>query len=162
MDWSDIIKTLENLVHIKNTLVKISVDLNKHNINWGLGGSLLLYLNDIETTVNDIDIVIDESDLNKVAKLVSNYHHIEKPKNDIYLTEKFYSVTIDEVDIDLMVGFKVSTGNEIYSYPSGPNLFDKTISIDNININLCRLEDWQKAYTAMKRDNKIKLLKHMK
>lgn len=153
---------LENLEEIKKSLLKIALVLNDNGINWGLGGSLLLYLHGIETTVADIDIVIDEKDIDKVKKIINKFEHKEKQKNDIYLTEWFYSLNIDGKEIDIMVGFKIDTKNGIYSYPTGSKLVDKVITIDETNINLCSLIDWLDAYTAMKRESKITLIKENK
>ena len=154
-------KLIENLM-IKNTLLNIASVLNKNNINWGLGGSLLLYLSGIETTVADIDIVIDKKDINKIKKIVKTYDHIEKQKSDIYLTKSFYSISFKGVDIDLMVGFEIVDDNNIYSFPTGEKLIDKSIIIDGTTINLCSLKDWLEAYTVMKRESKIKLIQESK
>ena len=122
----------------------------------------MLYLNGIETPVADIDIVIDEKDKDKVKNIVNKLEHIEKQKNDIYLTELFYSITLNGADIDLMVGFKIDTKNGVYSYPTGSKLVDKTIIVDETNINLCSLKDWLDAYTAMNRESKVNLIRQNK
>ena len=154
--------TLNEELRIKNALLNIASVLNENNVNWGLGGSLLLYLSGIETSVADIDIVIDENDMNKIEMIVKDYDHIEKQKTDIYQTERFYSVSFKGIDIDLMVGFKISNENGVYSFPAGKKLVDKSIIIDRTVINLCSLKDWLEAYIAMKRKNKIELLNHSK
>jgi hypothetical protein len=156
------VSKLEEKLMIKNALLNIASVLNENNVNWGLGGSLLLYLSGIETSVADIDIVIDENDMNKIEMIVKDYDHIEKQKTDIYQTERFYSVSFKGIDIDLMVGFKISNRNSVYSFPTGKKLVDKSIIIDGTVINLCSLKDWLEAYTAMKRKNKIELINHSK
>jgi hypothetical protein len=153
---------LDDKQSIKNSLLRIASVLNKNNIKWGLGGSLLLYLYGINTTVADIDIVIDIDDMKKVEGIVKNYTHIEKEKSGIYLTERFYSININKVDIDLMIGFKVLTTNGTYSYPIGDKIIDKSIIIDGAVIYLCSLKDWLEAYTAMGRTNKIELINQSK
>ena len=155
---SDIISDLNKLPRIKNTLIEIGNILNSNNIKWALGGSLLLYLNGINTTVADIDILVDERDTLKLLKLVNGFKHIEKPKTDIYLTERFFSITLKGVDIDLMVGFKVKTDNEIYSFPVGNRLINKEITVDSIKIYLSSVEDWFNAYLAMDRKDKVKMI----
>ena len=60
---------LDNKLMIKNTLLNIASVLNENNVNWGLGGSLLLYLSGIETDVADIDIVVNVNDINKIDEL---------------------------------------------------------------------------------------------
>lgn len=159
---SDILEILNEKLAIKNTLINIASVLNENNINWGLGGSLLLYLSGIETSVSDIDIVVDVKDINKIEKIVKEYDHIEKQESGIYLTKRFYSITYNGIDIDLMVGFKISNGNSVYSFPTGKKLVDKSIIIDRTVIYLCSLKDWLEAYTVMKRKNKIELINHSK
>jgi hypothetical protein len=159
---SDIMSKLESKLMIKNTLLNIASVLNENNINWGLGGSLLLYLSGIETNVADIDIVVDDIDTNKIEEIVKKYDYIEKKESGIYLTNRFYSITYEGICIDLMLGFKISNGNSVYSFPTGKKLVDKSIIIDGTVINLCSLKDWLEAYTAMKRKNKIELINHSK
>lgn len=149
---------LDKKLIIKSALINISSLLNEKNINWALGGSLLLYLYEIDTSVADIDIVVDEVDKEKVKELIKCYFHIEKAKSDLYLTERFYTLTIDNVDIDLMVGFKIKTINGVYSFPSGSKLSDKSIIIDDTVIYLSSLKDWLEAYIAMGRKNKVDLI----
>ena len=146
---------------VKKTLITIAAILNDNNVNWGLGGSLLLYLHGIDTTVSDIDIVIDENEIEKIEKIVSKYKHIEKQKTDIYLTRKFYSITIKGIDVDLIIGFKVVSKNGVYSYPKGKKLIDKSIIIDKTVINMCSLKDWLETYKAMNREEKVKLIQQV-
>lgn len=155
-------KNLNEKLEMKNTLLKIASILNDNNIKWGLGGSLLLYLYGIETSVSDIDIVIDQNDMKKVESLVKNYKHIEKDKSGNYLTERFYSITLDNIDIDLMIGFKVLTTEGTYCFPTGDKITDKSILIDGTTIYLSSLKDWLEAYTAMERTSKIELIKQSK
>ncbi len=156
------IRKLEDKLLIKNALTKMALILNRNKVNWGLGGSLLLYLYGIETTVSDIDIVIDEKDLNIMEIIVENFDHIEKPRSIQYLTKKFYSITLEGIDVDLMIGFKIKTQENIYSYPTEDRIKDKIISIDNVDINLCSIDDWYNAYIAMQRDSKVKLIEQSK
>lgn len=154
--------SLEKYPEIKNTLLKIALVLNENKINWALGGSLLLYLYGINTTVNDIDIVIDTTDISKVEKFINQFSHIEKDKTEIYLTERFYSIRINKVIIDLMIGFKISSDKGVYIYPDADKLINRTINMDDITINLCSLKDWLNAYKAIGRDNKVKLIEQSK
>ncbi len=150
---------LDEIPLIKNVLLNIASVFNKNKINWGVGGSLLLYLNGIETTIGDIDLIVDVNDITKLEKIVEKYKHIEKPKTDIFLTERFFSFNIDGVNVDLMIGFKLLTEKGLYSFPIGDKIVDKSIIIDDTSINLCSLKDWLEAYTAMGRKNKIELIK---
>ena len=161
MNTIDISK-IEDLSHLRKSLVKIAIILNTNNINWGLGGSLLLFLHGINTTVADIDIVIDEKDIDKVEAFISNYYHIEKKKSGMYLTDRFYSINLDDVNIDLMIGFKIKTDKGIYSYSKGSEIAYETVLLDRTKINICSLDDWTAAYKAMKRMTKVELINQFK
>lgn len=53
-----------------NVLSMIAESLNKNNITWAIGASLLLYFKGIANEFNDIDIIIDEKDVEKVKKIL--------------------------------------------------------------------------------------------
>lgn len=151
-------KYLEELPEIKSTLLYIAKELNKKGIKWALGGSLLLHIKGIKTSVDDIDILVADKDLSKLIELVEKYKHIEKTKTDIYLTDKFFSITIKDVNIDLMLGFKIKFDSNVYSFPSNDNLVREEITIMDTKIYLSSLKDWLDAYKAMKREDKVKLI----
>lgn len=147
---------------LKTALLEMASQLNKSNINWGLGGSLLLHLKGINTSVHDIDFVIDEKDLHKMDFLVKEYKHKEIKKNEIYLTKKTYKMSLNNIEIDLIVGFKVKTPNGVYSYPSGSDLVSELLYIDDVKINLCSLKDWLNTYRAINRTDKVNMIKKSK
>jgi len=161
MNQVDIHK-IEELDNIKQALIQIASALNRSEITWGLGGSLLLYLYGIKTTVADIDIVIDEKDIDKVEALVSTFFHFEKPESGIYLTTRFFSVTHNDVGIDLMLGFKIKTRNGIFAFPEGKAMSHESVILENTRINICSLDDWLEAYEAMQRMDKVTLIKQFK
>jgi len=141
--------------NIQNTLLKIARELNENEISWALGGSLLIKLSNINTTVADIDILVDEKDFQKLDELIKKYHFTYISKNKKYATSHFYTITIDNVDIDIMVGFKIRTTNGIYSFPFK---ITKEIVIDGEKIYLSSLKEWGKAYQLMDRTDKVKML----
>ena len=146
-----------NINTLEDKLVILAKDLNKSNVSWALGASYLLYLEGYDTTVQDIDIIIDEKDHKKLQTILQNYSYTILKSSGIYATEYFYSVTIDEVEFDLMINFSIQTEKEIYLFP-----FEvmRTISLQDTIINLGSVDEWLKAYTKMNRSNKVGLIKN--
>ena len=100
-----------------NVLTTIARELNNHNIRWALGGSCLLYLHGMSVTPSDIDIIIDMEDRSKLDDFVKPYFHKAKPASGMYLTERFYTLSMGGIDIDLMVEFQIDTKHGVYRFP---------------------------------------------
>jgi len=139
-------------------LKQIAIALNKEDISWGVGASMLMHLKGIDTVVNDIDIVIDILDLRKFRNIVNKYNYTREIKSIKYPTEHFYELIIKDIDIDIMFNFKVQTDKCIYEYPFLKDHLE-VISIDGVKVYLLPLNDWLDAYKAMGRDEKVNILK---
>jgi len=145
-----------NIKNLEEKLVVLAKDLNKQSINWALGASFLLYLEGYDCTVNDIDIIVDAQDNKKLLELLKGYSYKVKESDGIYQTSYFYDVSIDDVDFDIMIGFKVKTSTGLYEFPFKVN---KSIQINDTAIHLGSIKEWCNAYQAMGRDQKVSLLK---
>lgn len=148
---------MSDLNQVKKGLAMIASNLNKLNIKWSLGASMLLYLEGICDTVDDIDIIVEESDFNQLQLFLQDYKYIYSEPNELYLTDHFYSLQSNEIDVDIMINFKVKSDNGIYKYPFH---IEKEITLLNEKIYLSSVKEWYKAYKAMNRTNKIKMLEH--
>ena len=142
------------------TLLLIAQHFNKENITWALGGSHVLKKHDIVDTVNDIDILVMEKDIEKANQILSSLGTVVPViKNPLYLTTYFYSYRIRKIKVDLMCDFKIKYNNQIYSYQ-----FDEASIIDSDDIAkekiyYTTLEDWYVLYRLMGRDDeKVKNL----
>lgn len=62
-----------NKGEIIEVIKKIAVLLNTNKINYIIGSSCSLLLHGIDVLPNDLDIVVDPSDLNKVKLLLKSY-----------------------------------------------------------------------------------------
>jgi hypothetical protein len=142
---------------LKQILLVITRELKNNDINYVLGGSLLLYLEGIDTTVQDIDLLIDIEDIEKLKKTLNNYDFKSIEANQNYRTEHFYTINIEGIDIDIMAGFKVQTKIGLYEFPFK---IEKTLEIGNEIINLCSIKEWLKAYQAMNRKDKVEIIKN--
>ena len=59
-----------------NVLCKIAHALNKENVTWVVGASLLLYLKGIVNDFHDIDILVLEEDVPKVKQVFSKFGYL--------------------------------------------------------------------------------------
>lgn len=142
----------------RKTLLFLADKLNKQDVTWGLGGSMLLNFYGIVDSVNDIDIVVDIKDRDKLLDAIKECVSLEKSVSTEYLTDYFYAAFINRVEIDFMLNFKVRTEAGLYVFPFGKDKIEKQVELDGITVNLCRLSEWEKAYRAMGRENKADLI----
>ena len=79
-----------------NVLIKVAELLNKNNINWAIGASLLLYFKGIAEEFHDIDIMVDESGVEIVKKILLSLGTLQpenpnmKYKTNHFLEFKIY------------------------------------------------------------------------
>jgi len=140
---------------VKQILLLFTKELKNNDISYALGGSLLLHLEGITTTVQDIDLLVDINDHDKLQKVLKKYKFDYIKANPKYRTEHFYTITINDIDIDIMLGFKVQTEKGLYEFPFK---IEKKIRINNQTINLSSIQEWLQAYKAMNRVDKIELI----
>ena len=140
------------------TLKLIADKLNKNDIRWGLGASMLLYLKGITNKVNDLDFIIENDRFEECLVLFNDYEYKIKEKSDGYLTEHFIESVINGIDVDFMFNFRIKTEVGLYEYPFENDL--EEMMIDDTKIYLLSIEDWLEAYKVMGRENKIELLEN--
>lgn len=132
--------------------IQLAQLFNSHDIQWAYGGSSLLYYLGISVIPRDLDVVIASCDIERAKKVLesSNAKLLEeKMSNDDYLTEKFYTFSWGNIEIDLMAqpGIKKDAERFILDFDhKGPWKF---IIKDEISIALCSPEDWLKYYSLM-------------
>lgn len=146
-----------DIKNIEEKFLILVKDLNNNDISWALGGSYLLYLEGYPTDVNDIDIIIDEKDYDKLNRILVNYTYSIIKNSGMYGTKHFYTLNIDDVDFDLMIGFTIFKDNETYVFPFK---VEKIINIKDTRIYLASINEWLKAYEVMGREQKVTLIKN--
>jgi len=139
-----------------NALVKLAKLLNKHNFEWSLGASLMLKLRGFDVFVDDIDVIVKTEEITRFEEVLKIYNFKKGNSSTKYPTNHFYELSIDGVDVDIMIGFKIYTDEGIYN-------FDDTTKVEEIKINgtlvyLSSLEEWLNAYNAMNRKDKISII----
>lgn len=139
------------------TLSSLLDDVNAH---WAIGGSLMLALRGVTDVFHDIDVVVALADMPKCeAKLSERFSRLPaKPKSDVYVTDRFCSFHLNEMDVDLMGGFALRHESGIYRYPFENAEADQML-LGNRTIPLCPLEDWYLLYQLMpNRESKVHLI----
>lgn len=153
-------------------LNKVADKLNKENITWGIGASVMLHHYGLVAMPNDIDILVDIKDIEKVDGILKEMGE-KKPLNPIktYSTKYFYEYEVQGVDIDVMAGFIINheAGKYEYTFHKDSLVFEKTNynshdlsgehTIENIILPFTTLEDWYVLYQLIPgRENKVQLI----
>lgn len=138
------------------TLNKLALILNENKINWGIGGSYLLYLHKLYFTPNDLDVWIHPKDMKKVKKLFNTF---EKIKTNIQLPEEFHlKIKFFEIEVDFVSCFIVTPNQHTFSYHISPNTIEIFKLDDGNDIPCTSLEDWYVIYKLLHREEKAGLI----
>lgn len=148
------------LEHKLDILKHIAERFNEKNIIWNLGASAMLYLRGIVDDFSDIDLFVRQKDI-KIAKEILETLGKMKPqhRHKTYKTEVFCEYVIDDVDIDLISGFKILKDQNLYDLSFDENEVFDTHEIDHIVVYMDSIHNWIKYYEIMGRDNKVNMLK---
>ena len=148
------------VIFMMNTLCHIGNELNKANILWAVGASILLMQHKLVNSPNDIDLLIHINDIEKADKILKSMGEKKTfEKTDIYSTEYFYEYVINGFDIDVMSGLKINHYAGTYNYIFDKDSISQYININDINIPLTSLEDWYVLYQLIpNREKKVKII----
>lgn len=144
-------------------LSQIARLFNKNNIKWNLGASCMLYLRGIVEEFSDIDLFVSKNDIS-LAKTILDQYGVIQPhtKSDSYKTDFFSEYIIEDVDIDLISGFKILKDHKLYDLSFDDNEMFETIKFNDELIYLASLDKWEYFYQIMDRKDKVDLLKKHK
>lgn len=142
-----------------SVLSKIAHVLNKNQVLWAVGGSMLLYFKGKANDFHDIDLMVGEEDVEKVRKLLSSIGELLPEHPDVqYKTRHFLEFSIEGVDVDVMAGFIiVKDGREFDCSLFAEQIVDQ-IWLDEENIPLQSLSDWRRYYELMGRMSKVAMI----
>lgn len=133
--------------------------LEKEAIPYHIGGSLLLCAAGMRTAVNDIDILFDYCDFEKVKVLFSNHIVRIRPKSENYLTKELIEIKIGETEFDLIFDFGIQVGEYLYHYPISSSFSSQILQLDGKKFVFSKVEEWYLIYKLMnKREAKISLI----
>lgn len=143
-----------------NTLSLIGKELNSQNIKWGVGASILLNQYGLSNSTNDIDIVVDMKDIDKLDRIMQKLGSKKaKEKSGTYSTKFFYEYIVNEIDVDVMAGLAIN--HELGTYH---HIFDKLsisrhVNINGVDIPFMSLVDWYIIYQLIPgREAKVKII----
>lgn len=143
-----------------NVLCKIAHALNKENVTWVVGASLLLYLKGIVNDFHDIDILVLEEDVPKVKQVFSKFGYLLPFNfNSKYKTKYFLEYIVDNVEIDVIGGYIITNNGIDYDCSLSKDQINDKVVINNELIPLHSLSLWKKYYKLMERSEKVNLLK---
>lgn len=84
---------MDDLEKKLNVLTKIAHGLNERNVVWAVGASMLLYLRGIVDVFHDIDLMVCESDVEKLKEQLLPMGVLAPPKPDQqYKTRHFFGI----------------------------------------------------------------------
>lgn len=128
---------------VLNTLSYIGEKLNKAEILWGIGASVVLNQYGLISNPNDIDIIVDIKDIEKANEVFKSLGK-KKPikETSIYSTKYFYEYIVNDIDIDVMAGFAINFDENTYEFSFDSKSITEVKSINGVDIPLTSLEDW--------------------
>lgn len=143
-----------------NTLSYIGKKLNEENVVWGIGASILLNNYGLIDKPNDIDILVDIKNIEKLDLILRKIgEKITCENTDTYSTTYFYEYVVDGFDVDVMAGLKINHDNGVYKYDFNKNSITDIKKINVVNIPLTSLEDWYVIYQLIpNREKKVNLI----
>lgn len=128
---------------------QIAQAFKTNHIHWAVGGSKLLAYYNITSQVNDLDLIVDIEDHQKVCDILSSIGKpLEIPENKEYLTERFSRFIIQGIEIDLMSEFRIKYPSGIFEYKLLDHPLVKSDSTNHF-IPLCSLEQWYLVYLLL-------------
>lgn len=139
---------------IEQVLEKVVVCLQHEQIQFGVGGSLLLAQHGLPVVPRDIDLVVALADAERAVQLLADMGTVvEQDKTSLYATEVFQEFMIEGIDIDLMSGLQIRHGEGVFIYP-----FDEQ-SIDSAGRPFMSLVDWYVIYQLIPgREQKVAMI----
>ena len=142
-----------------NVLIKIAHALNTANVTWALGGSMLLYLQNVTTEFHDIDLMVkcEQADTAKAILVKMGSLIPSKPKAR-FQTKTFLEFVIDGVDVDVMAGFVIVSNGIAHDCSLRKEDIAGYITLGNEKIPLQPVALWRRYYDLMGNTAKVQLI----
>jgi hypothetical protein len=132
-------------------LAKAARALNAANIVWAVGASALLYLEGAADTFNDLDVLIAGGAFDAARQAMLSLGAVEKraPVSEVFATDGFAEFQLDGVDFDILCGFAVRRGGNVYRYAFDAEHVTSTADVKGVPVPLSPLADWFVLYLLM-------------
>jgi len=144
---------------MEEVLLKLARALNKADVKWAVGASMLLKYYKIVETARDIDILVSTEDIEKCLTALSEFERAAKVHSKAgFSSVHFEKYCIDGVGIDVMFGLTISSDKGKYSYPF-ENETPLEIEVKGEKFYYASLQEWCTAYSYMiGREKKVELI----
>lgn len=147
--------------HKINVLCKIAHLLNANDIVWAVGASLAIYFEGFIDEFHDIDIMVKDEDSLKAKELIQTLGVLYPQKeNRNFKTKYFFEYCVEDVEIDLIGGFIIVKDGVDYDCSFTEKQIKKKIMVNNETIYLQSLKCWEKYYSLMGRNDKVRILEN--
>lgn len=144
---------------MRKVLADIAVELNREQVLWAVGGSLLLFLKGKTDYFHDIDLMIGVEDAGKVKKILSSMGQLQPENpNESYRTTCFMEFEIQQAEVDVMAGFVIVNNGIEYDCGLKQEDVAEYTTIHSQRIPLASLKQWKTYYQLMGRTEKVKML----
>jgi hypothetical protein len=145
---------------IFDTLSYIGEKLNASGVIWAVGASILLNHYGLIENPNDIDILVDLNDIEKVDEILKSIGEKKtREKEKMYATKYFYEYVVNGVDVDVMSGLTINNEDSIFEYIFDESSISEIKNVNGVNIPLTSLEDWYVIYQLIPgREGKVKMI----
>lgn len=143
-----------------DTLIYISDKINKKNLTWALGASLVLYFHGLVDSPKDIDLLVSLEDVEQLDGLLCELGEKKyREKVELYSTERFIEYSINSVDLDLMAGLTIAHSEGLFRYPFDTASITEFRTVNGVKLPLTSLEDWYVLYQLIpNREHKVLLI----
>lgn len=134
----------------KEALLRIADMLNRNAVDWGLGGSSMLWFHGLVDRPNDIDLLVAEHDALRAHELLSRLgtHEAVKPKEP-FCTKHFTQYTILGTEVDVIGLFGIRHAEGVYRLDWRRDESTRVELLEGVSIPLTPLEDWFVLYLLM-------------
>ena len=142
-----------------DVLADIARALNQSGVTWAVGGSLLLYFKGKTGVFRDIDLMVCETDVEKLKQaMLPLGAPAPSDPNAQYRTRCFLEFTVRGVDVDVMAGFVILENGQEHDCALKPEQVAEHILVRGEDIPLQSLEDWRRYYAWMGRPSKVAMI----
>lgn len=141
-----------------SVLSKMALEFNRQNLIWAVGASLLLYLKGYVDDFHDIDLMVADTDAEKMENILRAMGSLQPSAKGSYETKHFREFIIDGVDVDMMGGFSIVRDGKAYDCDLKPSQIAEYAELHGQRIPLHSVALWRRYYALMGREQKVELI----
>ena len=136
-------------VAIKHALVDVVRRFNDEDVDYCVGGSVMLALRGIDVTVGDLDFVVNAADRDAVERVFPD--RVEREQTDLWRSawsfRAEWPVRTDTLGVDVMGDMSViiDGGEAVFPVTS-----DESVALDGVIVKLAPLRHWYHLYRMHK------------